>query len=73
MLWSAYCVLCFGVMLCVRRGVTLIRELVSGVMGFHYKVGHGIAMPDTPAWCGRENKKPRIERGNKKPRRSGVD
>ena len=65
--------LCFGVMLRVRRGVTLIRELVSGVMGFHYKVGHGYAMPDTLAWCERENKKPRIERGNKKPRRSGVD
>ena len=72
MLWSAYCVLCFGVMLCVLcfgvrvmlcRGVTLIRELVSGVMGFHYKVGHGIAMPDTLASCERENKKPRVERG----------
>ena len=60
--------LCFGVRAMLCRGVTLIRELVSRVMGFHYKIGHGIAMPDTLAWCERENKKPRIERGNKKPR-----
>lgn len=51
---------CFGVGHTVRRGVTLIRELVSRVMGFHYKLGHGIAMPDTLALCERENKKARF-------------
>ena len=64
--------LCFGVRVMLCRGVTLIRELVSGVMGFHYKVGQGYALPDALASCERENKKPAFA-GNKKPRRSGVD